>query len=415
MRGIIKLTFKSLLCMGLCVSLIFFMMMFSYGLRVPGFQFDNYHPVTVYEIKKEEFYIMVEGGFIKQTGTQIVARANSPHFEIRLSGNLIGLPVVIENIHPGATLQSSNPYLTINEEVTNLTRNLTVHGHTHEPSTVKWVFPEKKHYRFMALGDTGAGGELEWALIRAKQLNADFIMHLGDMFYSHQDVHSSFITINNSQIPVYNIYGNHDYYNNGEYPDKNTFNKVFSPSNFQFSLLGKNFVSLDTSSHIFPFNKGKRGAFLKKLTDTVYDSENETLLFTHQPIANSMIENTPELEHGITGFEGAWLEQKLLSIKHLTVIAGHVHNSIQVTDTLLPTYVAGEGIAHRDLIGNKPSAKVLIGDIYAGQQAYLSWELNMIPRQYHTSLKSQRILIKHLEDLASSDHELGDGETSIAN
>ena len=393
---------KHLLSLTVLLSLIFLVLVFFYGIRIPGFQFDNYHAPTTYEIKKQNFHFNVKGGFIKQTGHAFIARANSPHFEISLRGDLIDFPIVIENIHPDATLESSNPYLQIEEKISNLSRQISLQGESQQTTILKWRFPEKSHYRFMAIGDTGGGRELSWSLIRAKQLDADFIMHLGDMFYSYQDAHSAFTAIQSSPIPIYNIYGNHDYYNDGKFPERNTFNKVFSPSNFQFSLLDKTFVSLDTSSHIFPFNKGKRGKFLDRLIDGARPSENETLVFTHQPIANSMYQDRPELEHGITGFEGAWLEQKLIPVKHLTVIAGHVHQSIHISDSLLPTYVAGEGIAHQDLIANTPLSKVLIGDIYPGQLTYFSWQLNRMPRAYQTSLKSRYIFEQHLQNLAAS-------------
>lgn len=406
---------RYLLSLCACACLIFFILVFFYGIRIPGFQFDNFYQPTTYKIENKYFHFKVKGGFIKQSGHKFIARASSPHFEISLKGDLIKFPIVIENIHPDAILQSNNPYLIISEKIIGLIRHLKIQGEAQNSTTLKWVFPEKHHYRFMALGDTGGSGELEWALIRAKQLNADFVMHLGDMFYSHQDVHSALATINNSPVPVYSIYGNHDYYNNGEYPEKDTFNKSFSPSNFKFSLLGKIFISLDTSSHIFPFNKGKRGKFLDKILSEKENSDKESLLFTHQPIANSLYQDIPYLEHGLTGFEGAWLEGKLVSFKHLTVIAGHVHQSIQALDRLLPTYVAGDGIAHRDLIGGKPISKVLVGDIYKNQPTHFNWELNQIPIEYHTSLRSRSILEQHFENLASSNDELDTSDNLRSN
>ena len=411
-KVVVHLT-KIFLVIAVSSSLICLTLIFIYGIRVPGFQLDNFHMPTTHSIKNQAFEIEVHGGFLKQTGNQFLARANSPHFEVDLKGDFIGFPLIIENIHPGAILNCDNPYVSIDEQVNNLNRHLIIQGDFKSSINLKWVFPKKKHYRFMAIGDTGGGGELEWALIRANQLKADFVVHLGDMFYSQQDVHSAFTILQKSSVPVFNVYGNHDYYNKDEFPHRHTFNKFFSPSNFQFTLLEKTFASLDTASHIFPFNKGKRGKFLSDLVNKRKNSEYETLLFTHQPIANSMYEDFPDLEHGITGFEGAWLEQKLIPINHLTVIAGHVHQSLVINNTILPTYVAGEGIAHRDLITNSSLSKVLVGDIYEGQLTYFSWELNRIPRRFHTSVKSKNILESHLKRVAALETETTDDPLGI--
>ena len=410
-----KQKYKLLAWTSLLVCISYLSVACMIGIRIPGLQLDNYQVLTAHEDIENGFSLSVEGGYIKQVGHQFVVRAYSPHLKLRLSGHLISFPIEIENIHPDAVLITGQNKVEIQEEKQNLNRGLIVNGKLELPLSLQWKFPQKTHYRFMALGDTGGGKELEWALIRAKQLNADFVVHLGDMFYSPQDVYSAFNTIQNSPVPVFNIYGNHDYYNDGKYPLKNTFNKNFSPSNFQFELLDKTFISLDTSSHIFPYHKGMRGKFLKPLIEQIKSSEHQALLFTHQPIANTMYHDIPELEHGITGFEGAWLEQKLLPVRHLTVIAGHVHQSLQVTDALLPTYVAGEGIAHRDLIANQSVSKVLIGDIYEGQLTYFSWELNNMPRAYQTSLKSQFILDQHIQNLAMSDNEADKPDNASTN
>ncbi len=377
---------------------------FTIGVRIPGFHLDNFQLPTTYENKKDGFKLDVEGGFIKQIGHQFVIRAYSPHLEISLIGHLITFPLVIENIHPDARLIVNNDNVTFEEKRDNLKRSLTIHGQINSPMLLKWLFPEKDHYRFMALGDTGGGKELEWALIRAKQLNADFVVHLGDMFYSPQDVHSAFSVLQNSPVPVFNIYGNHDYQNgDDEYPQKNTFNKIFAPSNFQFSLLGKSFVSLDTASHIFPFNKGKRGSFIQQLIDQPSPKNQETLLFTHKPIVSVLAEKHPELDHGVTGFESFWLEGKLASIDSLTIITGHIHKSIEILDIFFPTYIAGEGIAHTDLITNKPHSKVLVGDLYLDQPTQFSWHTNNIPRSYQVSKKSLDIWARHQRNLASND------------
>ncbi len=178
------------------------------------------------------------------------------HIKIQLKGDFVNFPLVVENVHQNSILQTDKPDATVNESIQNSTRHLVIDGKISNMMEVSWLFPVNETYRFMAIGDSGGGKELEWLIRRAIQLDCDFIFHLGDMFYSHQDVQSAFKVINNSPIPVYNVYGNHDYYNhnNYEYPERGTFEKYFSPPNFQFELLDKAFVSLDTSSHIIPLS-----------------------------------------------------------------------------------------------------------------------------------------------------------------
>ena len=385
------------------VGIVYVLLILLIGVRIPGFYLDNYRLPTSHESLKDSFKISVNGGFLKETGHQFLIRAYSPSIEIAVTGHLINFPIIVENVHPEASLVVSNEKFAIEEEISNLSRTLIVHGEINSPLIFNWRFPDKNNYRFMAIGDTGGGKELQWALIRAKQLNADFVVHLGDMFYSPQDVHSAFNIIQNSPVPVYNVYGNHDYRNGeDEYPERNTFNDVFAPSNFQFSLLDKLFVSLDTSSRIFPFNKGKRGEFLEQIISESSQRTGETLVFTHKPILNDISRYYPEHDHGLTGFEGFWLETKLANINSITVITGHIHRSLEILNTILPTYIAGEGIAHTDLITGRPLSKVLVGDIYSNSPTKFSWYPNNMPRNYQVSKRSLSIWEKHQRNLAAN-------------
>ncbi|HAA35836.1 MAG TPA: hypothetical protein DCE12_03370, partial [Gammaproteobacteria bacterium] len=86
------------------------------------------------------------------------------------------------------------------------------------------------------------------------------------------------------------------------------------------------------------------------------------------------IEEQPS-DHSIENFgEGEWLREQLLRIGARTILNGHIHNTIERDDQGLYTYIAGEGLAHLDIVKSQghvdwfkhsaeKSARILIGEV----------------------------------------------------
>ncbi len=60
---------------------VFLSLVYVHGLRIPGYQFDNFNFISQIKIEKMDMALSVEGGFIKQTNHAYVIRAYSPPYK----------------------------------------------------------------------------------------------------------------------------------------------------------------------------------------------------------------------------------------------------------------------------------------------------------------------------------------------
>ncbi len=338
-------------------------------------------------------HITARGAYVKQAETQLF-RAYSPAVSLRLNvrSDQAFLQLAVENIHPQATLKYSGVSGKLVEQRDGLLRRLEFRDLT-EGQTIQldWVFPKKPHYRFAAMGDTGGGSELEWGLIRAHQLGADFVLHLGDAYYVSSEVGQVGTRMNASKIPVYTANGNHDFRGpNGNSVE--TFLKNIGPLNARFNLLGHCFINLDTGAYMFPPHQGQRA---KYLAASIVDAEacNDTIVFTHKPlIAEIPKDDRLGLSHSLNGYDAKPLLQLLGNLKQVTIIAGHIHADFEFEETGIKTYVTGSGLAQSDLVEAKPRAQILLGELYPNRLLETSWAANNMPMAFHCSNKIYQAL-----------------------
>ena len=337
----------------------------------------------------------VSGAYIK-AGQGAHFRAFQPRVALQIHAEkaVNSIHIEVENVHPQArlTLQGLAPEQLL-ETTDGLRRTITASSVI--PGTeffVSWQFPKKTGYRFVAIGDTGGDRELAWGLERAAQLDADFILHLGDAYYDTSEYDQVGTYLNDSSVPVYTANGNHDF----QGPQGNVievFLQDIGPLNARFSLLGHCFINLDTGAFMYPSGKGERGALLA--AEIVNHRRNpaqctDYIVFTHKPMVLAFEADFPQQDHSLYSWHARPLIEQLQQLGPVTVLAGHIHKDFEFEQDGIKTYVTGSGLAHQDLLSGKKIAKVLIGEIKTGQPLTLEWAFNEMPLEYHCSKRLYR-------------------------
>jgi len=336
--------------------------------------------------------ILAQGAYLKFDDKNLF-RAFQPQVDIRIEA-LEPTQIQVENIHPQAILEAQGIELESLTESRDLLLR-TVQIPALEPGNslhLTWRFPVKSSYRFVAIGDTGGDRELEWNLLRAQQLDADFILHAGDAYYDTDEIGLTGSRLNQSPVPVYTANGNHDF----QGPAGNAigaFLQDIGPMNARFSLLGHCFINLDTGAFMYPPEKGERASLLA----TAIINQNigsrqctDTIVFTHKPVLDKFEAEFPQRDHSLYGHDAASLIAQLQQLNNVTLIAGHIHNNFEFEQDGIKTYVSGSGLAHRDLLSGKQLSKLLIGEISADSGLKTKWAPNAMPIEYHCSKRLYR-------------------------
>ncbi|MEE9446478.1 MAG: metallophosphoesterase [Arenicellales bacterium] len=346
-----------------------------------------------------------KGAYLKRKGLADF-RAFTPDVQLQIhSGEQSDSEIVlqIENIHPQATLHIEGDSAQIQESSEGLLRKVSLKNIPPKTKVnLTWRFPEKPSYRFAAIGDTGGNKELSWGLIRAQQLGADFVLHLGDAYYDSDEIGQVGARMNQSSIPVYTANGNHDFRG----PDGNsiqTFLQNVSPLNARFSLLGHCFLNVDTGAYMFPPNKGGRATLLA--AEIKAQAQNpqackDYIVFTHKPILSDFIAEFPQREHSLHGYDAKPLIKQLQALKNVTIIAGHIHQDFEFKQDGLRTIVTGSGLAQADLMEGEYRAQILLGDIVADAFVKTQWARNKMPMAYHCSKKVARSILEDAPEKA---------------
>ncbi|MCK5923115.1 MAG: hypothetical protein KAG66_19405, partial [Methylococcales bacterium] len=172
--------------------------------RYPALSFDP-APMPTSDSSRPDWDMQASGAYQKQS-TEWVFRAFEPDVSVQILSKTSQMSSAfeMENIHPAAKLHVSSDSARINETITGLSRIIEFSGlKAGETLVLHWAFPVKPVYRFAVFGDSGGGTELDWGLIRAEQLGADFVLHLGDAYYDEGSVGTVGEHMNRSKIPVY--------------------------------------------------------------------------------------------------------------------------------------------------------------------------------------------------------------------
>jgi len=300
--------------------------------------------------------------------------------------------IVVENVHPAAELapgSDGSQSATLDEARSNLTRTVSVRPSPKGPAGFAWRFPKSDEYRFAAIGDSGGGTELNWVLRRASELGADFLVHLGDIYYEQGDFNRASINLNGAGIPTYAAIGNHDFYDDWQvlYPE---FHRVVGPSNWTFALGGIEFVNFDTAADFIPVDRGRRMELLGSLGALNGSGPvRDRVAITHAPLRDP----DPDRDHAVgRRAEARWLRDQLLSRGTRNLLCGHIHIKEEFDDQGLYTYITGQGLAHADLIVDRPYAEILLGDVVPGEPVRYQWQPLNMPFEAHCNERNLGML-----------------------
>ena len=165
---------------------------------------------------------------------------------------------------------------------------------------------------------------------------------------------------------------------------------MIGPSNSVFTLGGVEFVNLDTAADFVPAARGRRARIIERL-ETVGPGRalGDRVAFTHKPLTDPDTKRDHAVDRAV---EADWLRDNLLSrgTKHL--LAGQIHIKEEFDDQGLYTYISGQGLAHADLIVDKPYAQILLGDVEPGEPVRYRWEPLNMPFDAHCNQRNLEVL-----------------------
>lgn len=290
--------------------------------------------------------------------------------------------LVMENIHRDAELEHSHSQ--IRERSNNLKRVLHAEPMSPQEYRVGWKLPNVESYRFAIIGDTGGGLELAWVLRRSAELGAKFLLHLGDIYYEKGDFERAIENFNNAEIPSYVAIGNHEFAEGIRllYPK---FNRLIGPNNSVFRLGGIEFVNFDTAAGFIPVARGQRARLFERLVHVKQSAEiRDRVCFTHIPL------NDPDKDrdHAVSALEVDWLREQILSRGSNKLFAGHIHIKEEFDDQGLKTYISGQGLAHADLLVQRPYAEILMGEVIPGKPVAYQWNPLNMPYEMHCNVRN---------------------------
>lgn len=334
---------------------------FAFGLRLPPIQWEPSEAATQQEDPTGEFFVEADGAYYKGIEDGVmVFRAYVPEPTLMLSSKAqTEARLVVENL---------SPQLVDRNLKAETTRGLKrTYSTTIEPGVgllVQPRFPESKAtFRFAAIGDTGGGMEMQRSLDRATVLQADILLHLGDIEYEEGALKEAAMWMNQALIPTYVAIGNHDFHDGLRLVHRD-FRDLIGPRNSSWTLGGVDFVNVDTAADTYPAHAGERGRLMDSLLSGNHDASKEMVLLTHRPL----LDPREPLDSGDEGHavgsaaERAWLMDQFQALDVDLMLHGHIHQSIAYTTEGIPTYIVGNGLGLPEQDSSEPVPSMLIGD-----------------------------------------------------
>lgn len=357
------------------------------GLRYPPLWIEPNERASVFELNGLR---ASANGAIKvpNLGPTLNLRAIAP--EPRLSLNLAKgeHTIRLSNVAPGARLVVNELGAKLDESIDGLARTITINVEADSAAHLRWQLPIQGGFKFAVMGDTGGGDELTWVLKRAKQLDALFLLHLGDFNYGNNEYQEAIDAFSASPIPTYISLGNHDFHDDGIIYHR--FREELGPLNSVFSLAGFQFVNMDTAADFFPASGGLRGAIFRTL-QADQASYSDRLIYTHRPLRDPR----PGNDHIVGGVgEAEWIAQQITQLGANKLVTGHVHHSAELELDYLRQWTAGEGLGHEDIVLQRPVAQMLIGTAELGAKLKFNWADLEMPWRFHTSYTHEKKLRK---------------------
>jgi len=280
-------------------------------------------------------------------------------------------------------------------EIHNLSTNavLTVNGAEHEEvidgtqrqvllklsagleANLSWSLAVEDGISFAAIGDSGGDLELDWCIQRAKQLNADFLLHLGDFNYQEGDYQGAIDHFRHAPLPVYVSIGNHDFHDSGGVYGR--FIDEIGPLNQAFEIAGNRFLNIDTAASFWPLSGGQRGRLLNALKK---QAPMNTIAFTHSPLKDPDAGSNHDIG---SEKERAWLIEQLRAVGTTTMLSGHIHINDRSTIAGIDHLIVGQGLGHQDLLVGQDHSKIAIGKIDTRGKLELELSDLAMPMQLH--------------------------------
>ena len=330
-------------------------------LALPNATFELYDAIELHDQEKLAF------------------RAIAPEPSLAISTQRGTIEFLVNNIARNAKLEVSGKGIKLlDEHIDGITRKLTLESGVEQTLRLDWRMPSDGGIDFAVMGDTGGGSELAWTLKRARELDAQFLLHLGDFNYREGEYTNAIEQFLNAPIPCYISIGNHDFHDNGLIYQR--FLDQLGPMNHWFSIAGTRFTNIDTAADFFPAHGGLRGDLIQQMHQ--HNHSGEQVFFTHRPLKDPR----PHDDHEVGGInEIEWLTNMLNSVGCNKLLTGHVHHSAELEFHGIRQYTIGEGLGFENLVLQRPVAKIMMGRVEQGRSLTHSWvDLNM-PWSEHTS------------------------------
>jgi len=143
-------------------------------------------------------------------------RAIAPEPTLAINTQRGKIEFLVNNIAQNAQLEVSGKGIKLlGEKIEGITRKLTLESGVEQTLRLDWRLPNNGGLDFAVMGDTGGGAELSWTIERATELDAQFLLHLGDFNYQEGEYTNAIKQFLNAPIPCYISIGNHDFHDNG--------------------------------------------------------------------------------------------------------------------------------------------------------------------------------------------------------
>lgn len=366
--------------LGAAGALLLVLPALARGLRWPPPHWEP-APAIQRAVGPDGYAVEADGAiFTGREGDLLVFRAFVPEPVLTVQAGRSGAQVRLrlENLHPEA---SDGGWVSAEGGGTCRSYEYSIAGGYRQ--TLAPQLPARARWRLVAVGDTGAEAELDAFLARAAQLQADFVLHLGDLAYTPGGVEQAAAKFRAAQVPVFTAIGNHDFHD-GSHLLHRGFVRGIGPRNGDFTLGGVRVLNLDTAADIWPPSGGERGALLARLAREHFEPARTLLVMTHRPLVDPRPEAVAAGESHALGrkAEADWLRAQMQALGADLLLHGHIHTSLESALDGIPVRIAGGGLGLQLDGSPDPEPKLLVIEWAAGAAPALEarWEPLGAPR-----------------------------------
>ena len=110
---------------------------------------------------------------------------------------------------------------------------------------------------------------------------------------------------------------------------------------------------------------------------------------THRPFHDPRDYISEDKKHTLSAREHDYVMNRMLSIDPSPILlAGHIHDSLEVTQDDIQTYIAGDGLGTRNMVTGKNVSKILVGEQVLSKKIKFGWESLNLPKELHCHSKT---------------------------